>query len=317
MTIRMDAGQVQALANGKLDAAQSIFFARELESIDERQFEVKYAQLEAFQLVPVSSTDHPGDETYTYEQYDGRAIAEITSNYASGSPRADVDGQEFTSRFRSLRNSYGYNVQEIRAAQKAGKPLDAMRANVARRGINEKIEEIALKGNAEHGLIGLFNQPNAQTFTVPAGASTDTEWTSKTSDEIIADVIGMLDQVPTTTNEAEQVKRVLLPYTRFRLIRTKRMGPGDGSATVLSYLQEKFPQVEFRGALHLDTAGVGGTMRMVGYDPAPETIELRVPVAFESFPPQVQGMEFVIENHARIGGVVLRYPLSMIYADGI
>lgn len=313
--LRLDAKQFEG--QGRLDAASAVFFARELEQIDARMYDVKYAALEAFELVPVKTDIHPGTETITYQQFDGRAVAEMTANYASGSPRADVGGVEFTSKVRSIRNSYGYNVQEIRAAQLAGRPLDSMRASVARRGVNEKINSTALLGDATHGIIGLFNQPSAQSYTVPNGGTASPLWSSKTADEILKDLFGICDQIPTVTKEVEKPTRLLLPYSRFRLIEQKRLGAGDGGMTVLDFFKQKRPGIEVRGALYLDTAGAGATCRMVAYDPKPENIELMLPIAFESFPPEQRGMEYVTENHARIGSVVCRYPLTMCYGDGI
>lgn len=301
----------------RLDAATSVFFTRQLEEIDAKTYDIKYAELEAFRLLPVKTDMHPGTETYTYRQFDGRGVAVMTSNYASGSPRVDVDGQEFTSKVRSIRDSYGYNIQEIRAAAKENMPLDSMRAETARRVINEKINSVALKGDAEHGIVGLFNQSGVQTFTVPNGGGGQAVWTSKTADEILADLYGIVDQVPTQTSEVEHVTTLLLPYDRFRLISGKRMGSGDGALTVLKVFQTNRPGVTVKGALFLDTAGAGSTHRMIGYNPDRMNLEFLLPVAFESFPPEQRGLEFVVECHARAGGVVVRYPLTIIYGDGI
>lgn len=302
----------------KLDAVQAVFFARELEEIDGQMYDVKYAKLEAFELVPVRGGS-PGMETYTYRQFDGRGVAVMTSNYAGPSPRADVDGQEFTSKVRSIRDSYGYNVQEIRAATEAKRPLEQMRAVAARRAINEKINRTALLGDAAHGIVGLFNQSNTQIYTVPQNAgATSTTWPNKTGQEILNDLYGIVDQVPTNTNEVEKITRLLIPYTRLRYISQLRAYANSASdETVLKVFQTNRPGVEVRGALFLDTAGAGGTMRAVGYAPDPVNLELLVPIPFESFPPQMSGLEWVVENHARMGGVIVRYPLTMIYADGI
>lgn len=314
MAFKIDAQVIER--QGHLDANQAIFFSRELEEIDGQMYDVKYAELEAFQLVPVRKLD-PGTEEYTYRQFDGRAIATMTSNYASGSPRADVNGAEFSSKVRSIRNSYGYNIQEIRAAAKAGRNLENQRAVVARRGVNEKINRTALLGDAAHGIVGLFNQANAQSFVVPAvGTGSSKLWSTKTGDQILDDMYGIVDQIPTTTNEVEKPTRLLLPYARLRLISRKRIGT-DTTTTVLQAFKENRPQVEVRGALFLDTAGASDVARMIAYDPKPENVELLVPIAFESFPPQLQGMEYVVENHARMGGVVNRFPLAMAYGDGI
>jgi hypothetical protein len=302
------------------DAA--VFFARELEEIDSTLYDVKYAELEAFQLVSPKKLGE-ATEQYTYRQYDGRGVAKMTSNYANGSPRADVEGVEFTSKVRSIRASFGYNIQEIRAARATGRPLENMRAIQARRAINEKINKVALLGDAEHNLIGLFNQPNVQTYTVPAvgnenGGTNSTQWIHKTGEQILDDLYGMVDQVPDTTVEIEKVTRLLIPYKRLRFISRKRAyTDGSDKASILSVFQQERPDVQVRGALFLDTAGASSTCRAIGYNPASDHVELLLPIPFESFPPQLSGMEYVVECHARMGGVVNRYPLAMIYADGI
>lgn len=300
-----------------LDAVQTAFFTRQLEEIDSQLYEVKLADLEARQLVDVKPIN-PGAESHTYRQFDKRGVAKIMANYVSGSPRVDVDGKEYTATLKSVRNSFGYSIQEIRNAQFAGLPLDAMKAMAARRAIDEKLNAIALTGDAEFGLLGLFNQANAQTYTVPAdGTGASALWANKTADLILRDMFGIVDQIPANTNEVEKPKRLLMPYSRFRLINSKRMGSGDGTLTVLTFFKTQRPDIEVRGALLLDTAGAGGTARMVAYDPSPINVQWAVAVPFESFPPQLSGMEYVIECHARAGGVFMRYPLTMAYGDGI
>lgn len=300
-----------------LDAAQTVFFNRQLEEIDGQLYNVKYGALEALELVSPKPLNI-GAESYTYRSFDGRAVAKMTSNYSNGSPRADVDGKEDTSFVRSIRASFGYNIQEIRAAQLAGLPLDSMRAEQCRRSINEKLNSVALLGDAEHNLIGLFNQSNTTTYTVPAdGTGSSATWATKTADQILRDMFGAVDKIPETTAEVEKPKRLLIPYTSLRLINSKRMGAGDGVLTVLKFFQVQRPDIEVRGALLLDTAGAGSTKRMMAYDPNRINQEWLLPIPFESFPPQLQGMEYVIECHARCGGVIVRYPLSICYADGI
>ena len=164
-----------------LDASQSVFFLRELEEIDSRLFDVKYANLEVFELVQPKQLD-PGAETYTYRTFDARGVAAMTSDYATGSPRADVSGVETTAKVRSLRASFGYNVQEIRAASMANRPLDAMRATAARRMINEKINAVGLLGDTDHSMQGLFSVTSAQTYTVPAdGTGASALWSAKSA----------------------------------------------------------------------------------------------------------------------------------------
>jgi hypothetical protein len=301
-----------------LDDAQTVFFTRQLAEIDQQLYNIKFAELEAKQLVDVKPLN-PGAETYIYRQYDRRGVAKITSNYATSSPRADVAGLEFTAKIYSLRESFGFNVQEIRAATMAGLPLDAMRAMAARRAIDEGLNKIGLLGDSEHGLLGLFNQTNAQTYTVPNdGTGSSQLWANKTADQIVRDMFGIVDQIPTNTAEVEHAKRLLLPYPRLRFANSKRLaGAGDSFVTCLNYFKMNRPEVEVRGALFLDTAGSGSTARMVAYDPDPVNVQWLVPIPFETFPPQLHGLEYVTECHARAGGVVARYPMTIAYGDGI
>lgn len=300
-----------------LDALQSVFFARQLEEIDTQLYDVKYGALEALELVSAKPLNI-GAESYTYRSFDARGIAKMTSNYASGSPRADVSGKEDTSLVRSIRASFGFNVQEIRAASMAGLPLDAMRAMAARRMINEKLNSVALLGDAEHNLVGLFNQSNTTAYTIPAdGTAASALWTAKTPDLILRDLFGMVDKIPSSTAEVEKPKRLLMPYKDLRYINRLRMSTADAMLTVLKYFQTMRPDIEVRGALLLDNAGSGGVVsRMVAYDPNRINQEWLLPIPFETFPPQLSGMEYVTECHARCGGVVVRYPLSICYADG-
>lgn len=301
-----------------MDAAQTVFFSRQLEEIDKTLYNVKYGALEALQLVEPRPVN-PGAETYTYRQFDRRGLAEIVSNYQTQSKRVDVEGKEFTAYLRSLRVSFGIGIQEIRAAQFAGSDLDMQKAMAARRAIDEKMNQIALLGSAEHVIYGLYNQPTAGSYTVPAdGTGSSALWANKTSDLILRDMFGIVDQIPTNTAEVENAKRLLIPYSRFRQItRQKLSGAGDGTMVILTHFQSARPGVQVRGALFLETAGAGGTARMIAYDPDPMNVQWLVAVPFESFPTQLIGMEYVTECHARAGGVVLRYPLTMVYGDGI
>ena len=50
-------------------------------------------------------------------------------------------------------------------------------------------------------------------------------------------------------------------------------------------------------------------------DPMKLTLEL--PMPFEQFAPQQTGMEYQIPCHAKCGGVIVYYPASIAYGDGI
>jgi hypothetical protein len=103
----------------------------------------------------------------------------VVTNYATGFPRADVTGVEFTAKVKSIGDSFGYSVMDIRRARLGRKPLSERKANAARKGILEKDDRIIAFGEADHGLVGLLNHPN-----IPITSATDigsgvTAWASK------------------------------------------------------------------------------------------------------------------------------------------
>ena len=101
-----------------------------------------------------------GAETTTYYSYDVTGMAEIINNYATDLPRVDIKGESHTAHIKSIGDSYGYNVQEMRASRLAGKSLDARKGAAARRASDYAVNKIAWSGDKKHGLIGVFSEDN-------------------------------------------------------------------------------------------------------------------------------------------------------------
>ena len=106
-------------------------------------------------IVPISGEAGPGAESITYRQFDKLGVAKLIANYADDLPRADAKGKEFTVPVKSIGGSFGYNLQEVRAAAMAGRPLATRRAEAARRANMQEVERIGFAGDASTGLIGL------------------------------------------------------------------------------------------------------------------------------------------------------------------
>ena len=64
-------------------------------------------------------------------------------------------------------------------------------------------------------------------------------------------------------------------------------------------------------------SGAGGLDRMAVYRRDPDALTLEIPQDFEMLEEQARGLEYVTPCHSRIGGVIVYYPLSIAFADGI
>ena len=299
-----------------LDAAESAFFRNQLELVKARTYDRRMVKLRAREFVPLDGEVDNATQTYTWRSYDQVGAAILLSSYADNLPRSDVFAKEESVQIKGLGASYGYSIQEVRAAQKAGVALESKKAAGARRGIEVMIDRILATGDASSGMKGLLNQPNALTYTVPAGASTSTTWALKTPAEKLADLIGIVEYIVAQTEEVEMPDTIIMPRAQFTLIRTERFS-NSSDRTTMEWFAALYPEVALQNWKKCIGAGAGSTDRMIAYSKNVDQIAGIIPQEFEQFPVQERNLEFVVPCHARIGGVVSFYPLSVCYGDGI
>lgn len=305
-----------------MDASENVFFSRQLEQIRAQAFEVQYAELKGVSLVPAKTDFHPGVEEYTYRVFDKVGRAMLSSNGSDKGPRVDLKGFETTTKFKTLKDSYGYNIQEARNAMMASLDLNGRKAKAARDAIATLSDDAILLGANGAGLggsgfTGLFTLTGTETYAVPNGAAGSTLWTSKTPDEIVQDMHGMVFQVEQNSNEVEKCDTLVLPLSRKGLVSSTRMGDGSNQ-TILSHFLEtngSITNVEFSQKLNSNSAWTGA--RSMAYKKDPSKLECLIAVEFEQLPPQYDGYEVITHCQARIGGTICYFPKSAIYGDNI
>lgn len=312
-------------ASQRLDANEGIFFARELEYVKAQSYDVQYPELTATRIIPVSSEAGSGAETITYYQYEEVGQAKIISNYATDLPRVDLKGKEFSAKVKSIGASYGYSVQEIRGAKTAGKSLDARKATAARRANDTEVNRIAYFGDAKHGLVGLLTHPNIPKYVLPAdgtlngvvaGTADSMKFVNKTPAQVLRDLNGMVAKQLKLTQNVERPDTLLLDYDTNADIGT-RARSDNSDTTILEFFLKKNPWIKNVEVIpELNGAGTGGTNLVVMYRKSPEKLTLELPQPFEQFPPQAEGLAFVIPCHSRCAGVIVYYPYSIIIAEG-
>lgn len=300
----------------RLDANESVFFKRELEYIKTKSYDTKYKELKSFALIPISTEAPSGASEITYRKYSGVGFAKFISDYAIDFPRVDIFGEEVTTKIYPIGDSYGYSIKEIRRSQQTGKRLDQRRAAMARRGMDQKIDKVAWFGDTTRGINGFIDYPGITQYTVPAGVG-GVEWEDKTPDEIVADLSGIVTSVIDTTNGVEQPDTMLMPIEQYNYIANTRM-TGNTDKTIMRFFLDNNPFIKMIDWLtELKGAGAGGTDRFMVYKKDPNNLTLEIPQMFEQFTAQQKGMEFEIPCHAETAGIIVYYPLSIAFGDGI
>lgn len=306
--------------------AASVFFARELDYVKAQSYDVEYPEFSALSLFPVSSEVDAGAETVTYYSYDKVGLAKIISNYATDLPRADVKGKPTTAIIKSIGDSYGYSIQEMRASRLAGKSLDTRKAESARYQIDYLNNKIAWNGDAETGLKGVLSENNdVPRYVLASGASGKTAWATKTADEILADITGMLKQMAVITKKVEKPDTLALSADAYIEIQNKRI---EGTATtLLKYIQDNLPDIKnIVSCSELDADSVDtnpyanetdGQAVAILFKNDSRKLTIENPLPFMQYPIQTQGLEVVVPCEARTAGAIIYYPMSILVAIGI
>lgn len=307
------------------DANESIMFARELEYIYAKTYDVLYPGLKARELIPVNREVPPGADQHTYAQYNRVGEAKEVDDYALDFPTVEVNGKQFQNNVISLGNSYQYSTQDMRAAAMAKKPLDAMKARAARLAMEEKLEKLAAKGSSARSITGLLNAPNVDTVTLANGSWDTLAANTGTIDqqdgyinEIQQDVAQLRNHIWTTskTVHGNSNLTLLCDTTTYALLETRPQSPRFKDASIADFLLRTvkgLSSIEYW--LQNDTGSSGGGRILCLYEKSPDNMEMIIPQEFEQFPPQLEGMAFKIYCHMRYGGVSVRRPKSMCYSE--
>lgn len=292
-----------------------VFLARELETILARVFEVQYADIKYSQIIPISSEVGPGAESFTYRVFDKQGSMKVIADRAQDLPRSDVLRKEVTYPVRSLGGSFGYTVQETRAAAMVpNMNLEQRRANAVRRAYEEKVQEVAYFGDAASGMKGFFN--NDQIDKLVPDKWFDTA--GITTDEQLA----LLNEAPTrvvqNSNMKETPDTMLVPYNVYRTISTTPRS-SNSDTTVMEFFLRTNPMITAIEPINeLEASKSNGALskdRIIVYNRNPDKLQLHIPQPLEFFPPERRGLEFTVAAHARIGGLAMYYPKSALVVE--
>lgn len=312
----------------RLDAADNagIFFAKQLAYVKSKAYDKEFPELTGLKLFPQTSEVDEGAMYMEYYSYEPVGFADIIANYASDLPRVDVKGTPHRAEIVGIGNSYGYNMQELRACRRNAllgtmKPLDAARAEAARRAYDIKINHLIWHGDEKTGIIGVLSSGNnIPVYTLTNGAGGKADWASKTADEIAADVAGMLNYIDTLTQGVEHPDSWAMPNDLYTSLNLRRIdGTGE---SVLSYIKNHTPQIvnwEVAGELSKSNTDYNSTGKNIGllYTKDAEKMAHEVPLAFLQHAPQERNLEMVINCEGRDAGMVIPYPLSACLVYGL
>lgn len=307
-----------------LDAADTVWFQRQLEAIDTTDYSELLPGNLARKFIPDISNVPEWANSYTYRMYSKKGRAKIAGANSDDAPRVTLVGTEHTRQIKMLENSYGWTVREIQQAAGTRTPLDTMTVMAARAAMDAQIDTLLALGSSAHGIEGLLSLSAVDPAdTTPTAKTTGTTWAhpSNTADQILADInkvtTFLFQELKQTDAPAFQKFVLLVPTDAYaRIATTPRSSTSD--TTILSFALENNPWLESIEPWYMcDTAGAGGVGRLVAYPRNPLALGGLVPQEFRPLNPQERNTEIVVPVTASCGGVVCRYPVAVAYMDDI
>lgn len=286
--------------------------------IERPVYEIKYADIQFRDLVPIDSTAPEWAKTITFFSSDKFGSAGWINGNADDVPRVDTEMTRFEANVYTGGSGYGYGVEEINQAMMLGINLPNMQAMTARRAADEFMDNVLLRGNTSKNLQGLINNTNVVAVTAPTGT-----WGTASAAQIVADINAALFPTYLGTQYTSIADTLLLPFEKLQVLAQSVLPNTD--TVLLQFIREQniYTQTTgqpllIRGVYGLSTAGAGGTARMVAYRRTPEVLRCHVPMPFKFLPPYAAGpLRVEIPGLFRMTGLDIRLPQSIRYLDGI
>lgn len=314
--------QIRAKGLGsRYDANETAVFARQLEWIQAEVVETKYVGLTALTLVPVMGGAIPlGARTHAWREVDGFGEAEMLDLMTPEEfGTAEIRGKENTGKFRGIGAKYIYSIEDLRAQPSLSFDIGAERAKLARRVIEEKLDRLVMGNQAGTGDSAIF--PGLLTDSSSTDSTNSDDWETGTE---AGDVAAILATFRKMVKDGFVDTKGLYADFDF-VVSTKQWSklslfvPSTtvgGGTTVQDFLLNHVPGVRsITYSNRCDAAGAGGKDRMLGFPRDPEILDCLVPVRFEQFAPQLDGMSFTTFCAAKYGGLRVKQVKAIRRAD--
>jgi hypothetical protein len=308
------------------DAQSALSFMQQQASyIEPDVYETQYPDIQYPDLMPVDTSGNEWAKSKTFYSSDKVGQAQWFHHMANDIPFADIVRTKFEQGLEMAGIGYYYTLEELGVAmQVPNMNLTAERGDAARRAYEEFMERIAFTGDVTKGWTGLINDLTVTAGTAPAtGTGNSPLWSTKTGDQMAADINLILTGIYTASNTVEMADTLLLPITSFTTLATTRVS--NTTASALGWVQEyntytaiTGQQLTIRAVRGLETAGSGGTARMVAYRNDPSILKLHLPMPHKFLGVmQVTPLRYDVPGIFRTGGLEIRRPGSVRYLDGI
>ena len=167
------------------------------------------------------------------------------------------------------------------------------------------------------GMLSIGNNIPLYTLSTVDGK---TDFKSKTAEQILADLNGMVGYQSKLTKNVEKSDVIALPASVYIDISTRQI-PNTGY-TVKKFLLENAPYLKnIISAPELEEDSVEtnpyGKGVALMYTNSEDKFSLEIPLPYYQYPLQSRNLEVIVPCEERVAGIIMYYPLSAMLAIGV
>jgi len=291
----------------------------------------EYPGIDINDLLVVETQGDPWSNGVTTYTIDGVGQARWWNGGSNQMPLAEIQKGRTDFAYELGALGYEFNLEEVNKARIAGINISDEKAYYARQGAEQFIYYVGISGDPLRNLTGLINnagivQGNAAAVGTGNGAVAGSPqsilWANKTADQVLADVNNLIVAPYNASNQILMADTLLLPFTAMQAL-DLRVLPNTSETLMAfimrsnSYTARTGQQLRIRGLRELETAGSGGTRRMMAYSRNARVAKFHMPMPFGFQPVWQNGpINWLVPGLFRIGGTDWTRPASATYADG-
>lgn len=300
------------------------FVISQTQNIETEVYKIRYPEFNYADLIPVITQGAAWASGTTFFTQDIVGKTEWLGDEANDAPYTDLIRDTGAAPYYTRGGGYRWSIPELNTAALLGLNLASDKAAGVRFNVERFLYDLAIAGDTEKTMKGLINWTGVTAGDVPAdGSGSVTWWANKTVDQVIRDIVVGIEAIRTATNTVFTPDSLAVPTPVYSDLWTRRMGAGDGTLTLMAYIQDVLGKAYRRPfvitpLLELNAADPGADGRAVLYRRDKDVVRFHLPLPFQ-FLPMFQRNSFMWEQIGivRTGGTEVRIPKAIIYLDGV
>ena len=288
--------------------ASATFAERELENVRDDIYLKKPRPLTGYDYFPQRGDIPAYKKFHVIRQYEQVGASQWFSEMGDDWPRADavVDEDQFNLRRHGC--AYGFEDDELEAAENEGRDLRRKRGLAARRAIRERNNHCMLFGDMGVKVFGAINYPGSPRVHLANAIGPGTN-----ADTILAMVVNFVDTINEVNETTVDPDVVGLPPAQYNHLRGRFRSGVD--KTLLNALKDIYsgegddPEIRFVKMPELKGAGPNGEDVLYAFVDDEDSWGHLLPREFTQEDPKQDFPHWLVKCHSKTGGVAFDFPL--------